>query len=430
MRSGARLSVLLFAVLAGCGEGTEAVSNGMAGSWMGTSASGLTVAVEVERGVPASDSVVALQGVLTIGDPRCLRSAPFAGTLTRDVLEISASGAGTVSASTFVDINGLLAGNRVDGESGAEWRRPTRGLRSGPTRPHACEVMAMLIRVVVLAALPVLWSPSASADHQTADEWNAQGVQHRKQLQPAKALEAFRKAHEIHPTARSRGQMGFVEHDLGQYLAAEQHLVEALAVESDPWVMKNRKYLSEALELTRRHLGHVTVNGPAGATVTVQGTPVGTLPLSRPLSLLEGETSIEVSGAGYLPWEQRLTIAPGKTVDLTADLVPDRRDLPGLNPTPVSGTPSVDRPTLAASRDQPAGSPAAGDVWRRRGAWTLVGVGAALAGAALWSHTTREPSCPDTGRTCNELPRSSWPTVALAGGSVLAAAGGIALFAW
>jgi hypothetical protein len=285
----------------------------------------------------------------------------------------------------------------------------------------------MALRGLVLVALS-LWAIPAAAEPQTAEEWNALGVQHRKNLKPEQALEAFRKAHELAPSAKSRGQLGFVEHDLGQYVFAEQHLLESLSAEADPWVIKNRKFLEEALALTRRHLGHVVVNGPAGATVRVQGAPVGTLPLARPLSLPEGETWIAVSAPGFLTWEQRLTITGGKEVELTADLVPDRRDLPGVDRPPAlgqSGPRSLTAPALPqVERERRESS------WRQRGAWTLVAVGVALAGSAVWAHATREPDCGSGQGTCNQLPRSSWPTVVLAGGAVAALGGGITLLSW
>ena len=133
---------------------------------------------------------------------------------------------------------------------------------------------------LILAQLIACWPQPGAASPETAEEWNALGVKHRKRLEPERALDAFRRAHELAPTARSRGQMGFVEHDLGRYLEAEQHLSEALAAERDPWVIRNRKFLVEALALTRSHLGRVIVDGPPGAAVSVGGAPVGTLPLA------------------------------------------------------------------------------------------------------------------------------------------------------
>jgi hypothetical protein len=284
---------------------------------------------------------------------------------------------------------------------------------------------------VAVSTLLMVWSATAAAEPDSAEGWNAAGVRHRKKLEPVKALEAFRRAHEIDASPKSRGQMGFVEHDLGQFTAAEQHLAEALAAHKDPWVIKNRRFLAEALAMTRLRLGRVSVRGPAGATVRVKGAPVGTLPLSLPLSLPEGKTWIAVAAPGHLPWEQRLTITGGKELEVVADLVPDRRDLPDIHPPPdrhVAAGPAG----ASTLSDQPPGT-LTPEPHPRTVAWTLVGVGAALAGAAVWSFTTREPSCPAAypgGRICNQAPRPSWPSMAFAGTSVFALAAGITLFVW
>jgi hypothetical protein len=314
------------------------------------------------------------------------------------------------------------------------------GMTKLPKAPWMFNVMSAGVKAdrkarivgVALSALLLVWSATAAAEPDSAQEWNAVGVRHRSRLEPEKALEAFRKAHQLAPSPKSRGQMGFVEHDLGQFTAAEQHLAGALAAHKDPWVIKNRRFLAEALAMTRLRLGHVSVRGPAGATVRVQGAPVGTLPLSLPLSLPEGETWIAVAAPGHLPWEQRLTITGGKELEVVADLVPDRGDLPDITHPPpdrhVEGGPGRP-PTLG---DQAPGT-LTPDPHPRAVAWTLVGVGAALAGAAVWSFTTRGPSCPGAspgGRICNQAPRASWPGMAFAGTSVLALAAGITLFVW
>jgi tetratricopeptide (TPR) repeat protein len=284
----------------------------------------------------------------------------------------------------------------------------------------------LAFRSLLVAALS-LWTLPAVAEPQTAEEWNARGVQLRKELKPEQALDAFRKAHELAPSPKSHGQLGFVQHDLEQYVSAEQHLTESLAAHTDPWVVKNRKFLEEALALVGRHLGKVVVNGPAGATVRVEGVPVGTLPLARPLSLREGETLIAVSAPGFLTWEQRLTITGGSTSEVWADLIPDRGDLPGVE-QPGASASELTRPI--ASLPAPAEGGQSGSKWRSGAGWTLVAVGVVLAGTAVWARATREPDCGSGMGACNQLPRPSWHAVVLAGASLAVVGGGVTLLAW
>jgi tetratricopeptide (TPR) repeat protein len=190
--------------------------------------------------------------------------------------------------------------------------------------PH--EVMSMVGRIFLglLMMFAVQSAALAAPEPDSPDGWNARGVQYRKQGQNEKALDAFRHAHDMAASPRSVGQMGFVEHDLGQYVAAERHLTEALSAAADPWVSKNRLFLNEALMLARKHLARLTITGPPGAMVTVGGELAGVLPLAKPISLAEGTRSIEVTSAGYLPWKHEAVLTAGDSLELAADLVPER----------------------------------------------------------------------------------------------------------
>ena len=164
-----------------------------------------------------------------------------------------------------------------------------------------------VVVAIVLSGITVAnaQEPQKRTNPTTAADWNSRGVQHRKDGEHEKALEAFQKADELERTPKSRGQLGFVEHDLGRYVAAEEHLGEALEAKSDPWVTKNRKFLAEALDLTKRHLGYVKLGGgESGATVTIQAKPVGVMPIDKPIRVEEGEVLITVNSPGRLTWQQ------------------------------------------------------------------------------------------------------------------------------
>jgi hypothetical protein len=103
----ARVVAVTVSLLAGAAC-SEASDGELVGNWRGTSSAGVAVQLSVERETHGHGSVAGLEGVMMISDVRCLRSAPFAGTLTQDLLEISASGTGTVSASTFADVTGVV----------------------------------------------------------------------------------------------------------------------------------------------------------------------------------------------------------------------------------------------------------------------------------------------------------------------------------
>jgi hypothetical protein len=287
-------------------------------------------------------------------------------------------------------------------------------------------VTAMVVRTLIglLIMFGVQNVALAAPGPDSPDGWNARGVQYRKQGENEKALDAFRRAHDMVASPRSLGQMGLVEHDLGRYVAAERHLTEALLAVADPWIVKNRPFLIEALQLVRRHLAHLTITGPAGATVTVAGEPAGVLPLAEPVSLTEGMRSIEVTLAGFLPWKHEAALVPGDSLELVADLVPERRELPAVSPSePGPGPTAISRiiPT------EPPPGPTPPSPWIRRAAWATAGLTAALIAGAVVSY--RESR--DCGvRTCNKIPLPVgyfWGFSAAAAG---AAVGTVAMFRW
>src|SRR5262245_66219882 len=93
--------------------------------------------------------------------------------------------------------------------------------------------------------LLLLVTSTAYADD--AERLISEGVALRRHGRDADALERFRRAHAIAPSARTLGQMGFAEQALGQWLPAERDLEKARATPRDPWIGKNREAIERAL---------------------------------------------------------------------------------------------------------------------------------------------------------------------------------------
>ncbi|MBK6533849.1 MAG: hypothetical protein IPF99_30960 [Deltaproteobacteria bacterium] len=94
--------------------------------------------------------------------------------------------------------------------------------------------------------------------------------------------------------------MGTTEIQLGRWLAAEQHLQGALASTEDPWIVAHRTPLMEALGRVQQNLADLEVVCPvAGAALSVNGQPVGTFPLMRPVRVVRGNVTIDVTAPGH-----------------------------------------------------------------------------------------------------------------------------------
>lgn len=156
-----------------------------------------------------------------------------------------------------------------------------------------------------LSAIAALLLTLASSPTWAQTSLNAQisrGVALRRQGRDAAALEVFQSAWRSSRAPRALAQVALAEQALGRWVAAEAHLVEALAAGRDPWVRSRLPILQSALAEIRRHVGRLEVVGePSGAEVVIDGAVVGRLPLSSMLRVPTGSLTFTVRSDGYFP---------------------------------------------------------------------------------------------------------------------------------
>ena len=188
-----------------------------------------------------------------------------------------------------------------------------------------------------------------------------QGLKLRREGKPEEALQRFRQAHETAPSPRTYGQMGLVETTLKRWTDGETHLAVTLANPDDAWVRKNRAFLDQALSLCREHVGDLVITGPAGAEVSVGGTPAGTLPAVPALRVAEGTVEVTATASGYEPYKTTVTIRAGKRSALKIAMSPEpvaagHEDTPPKVPAAVEPDtkPAAEPDVKSASEPAPA----------------------------------------------------------------------------
>ena len=274
--------------------------------------------------------------------------------------------------------------------------------------------------LVVAAAGVARAGETAAGPEAQADELMHQALDLRRQGDNGRALELLRQAEALAPSGRIMAQVGSAEFALQRWVDAEAHLQEALASHDSAWLAspKNREMLEKTLTETRHHIARLDVHGPAGAQISVDGKPVGTLPLAEPIHVAAGTLRLAASASGRQQFEKALTVSGGDETTVSVDLLP--------LPAPVPSPPSV---ALVA---QPRSAAPAVPAWRR---WTggalfvagLAAVGTGIAWVAIDGHTNCSPPA---GGFCEQVYSTKtlgWISI---GAGAVAAGAGATLFLW
>jgi hypothetical protein len=199
---------------------------------------------------------------------------------------------------------------------------------------HLVPTLAVLLPLAAAAA------PQADADRALK-----RGVSLRAQRKDAEALEEFKKAYALVPSAHAMAQIALAEQALGAWVEAEQHLQTALADATDPWIKKRSEPLSEALRTIKSHLGDLEITGPDDVAVEVDGRAAGKLPLAKPLRVVAGARSVAIAGSAVERTE--------RTVDVPANGLAREH----FSSAPATATPPV--PTAKAPELDPTTPPTA-----------------------------------------------------------------------
>lgn len=272
------------------------------------------------------------------------------------------------------------------------------------SRRWVCARTLAIASAITFAILTVRTRAAAATGSEEAEALIRQGVELRQQGKDERALPLFQKAYEILASPRSAGQLGLAEMAVGYWLDSEQHLSTALESPDHPWVAKNRTALEQSLAQVRSNIGEIALEGaPAGAAVTANKRPAGTLPLAAPVRVPKGKVDIEVSAPGYVTATRSLQVGGAERQHLTITLEKVPAESSGLTANPAgSTTPAANPPQQAAPTATSADD---GLTLRRQIGWGLgIAGGVALVGGVietvLWQRDRSDFNDPKMG--CDE----------------------------
>ncbi|HET7503818.1 MAG TPA: PEGA domain-containing protein [Kofleriaceae bacterium] len=178
--------------------------------------------------------------------------------------------------------------------------------------------------------------PALARDPRAARKWLAAALQlmqkgsyfaSRNRPEDARAqfenaVTAYRRALEASDDPNVYLDLAIAEEKLGKLDDSVKHLRHLTAQTTGvrPEVMK--KATARLDELSTR-IGLVTLTvTPAGASVTLGGTELGTTPLPEPLVLMPGTYTLSFQADGFQPKEAEVKVEPGAEIERTIELEP------------------------------------------------------------------------------------------------------------
>jgi hypothetical protein len=250
---------------------------------------------------------------------------------------------------------------------------PGRSFRELLMSPKNVRVALIALKISAVLALAGRSALAEDAAHQ-ADKLIRHGIELRKRLDDDSAVREFQKAYDLVHTPRAAAQLGLGEQALGRWEDAARHISEALGATDDPWVAKNREQLQQSLATVQTHVGRVEVTGdPVGAAVSINGRPVGELPLPDAVLVSAGQVDVRVSAADYVSETRTFSIIGGQYQRIAIHLAKPAPASVAIAPAETTASPPAKVDTPPAAGDEGASET------RRVLKWTAAG----LAGAGL-----------------------------------------------
>lgn len=184
--------------------------------------------------------------------------------------------------------------------------------------------MKSYLATTLLASALVFHVGLASADAvDEATEHFKQGVELYRENHLQAALVEFRRANEISPNYRMYYNIGQAEAGLGNYIEAVTAFEQYLTSGGAQVPAERRNEVSEDLARLKARIGAVMVHSnTADATVLIDGTPRGKLPLADKIPLNVGKHTIELQ-SGERRQTATVDLPGGETKDVTVDFPPE-----------------------------------------------------------------------------------------------------------
>ena len=309
--------------------------------------------------------------------------------------------------------------------------------------------------LALVAMMLLVAASTARADEPGTDseQFVQRGIELRRLGKNQEALDEFQRAYTIHPTPRVGVQIAFAHQALADWVDAERGIEGALGAADDPWILRYRDVLEQALTTVRAHLGTLYVEtNVAQGELRLNGSPGEPVPASdRPIRVPAGTSRFQLSAPGYVAVTRTVEVAAGAQVHVVIQLEPAASvDPAGASVTPGARVANAQSPSIQdGSPEVMAGTPR--DPQRTTWAYVAFAAGGVLAvtgavaayvyeaNAAIWNDPSRclNPNNVDTrgqplsrGQQCGSYERTAKVAMGIEVGAFAGAIGSAAVGAY
>lgn len=278
----------------------------------------------------------------------------------------------------------------------------------------------LLAFTIGLCALACIATASEASAEEPASEGDAayrelidQALSEFRHRNWPEARVLFRRAHDLHPNARTLRGMGIVSYEMRDYVAAVVALSGALSDSRQPLTDAQRKECETLLGRARTFVGSYALSvEPPGAELRLDGAQLVRDADGRALVPF-GEHTLDARADGYTASTSRLSVQGGEQGELRIVLYP-----PQASPTPVRS--SIEKRTeeepqrVLAAHDEGAEEPASARGFRGHGlryTWVALGASAAFGAVAAVAWPLGQREVDDLAASCDASAARGAPCV-------------------
>jgi hypothetical protein len=189
------------------------------------------------------------------------------------------------------------------------------------------------------------------------------------------ALIEFERAYATIPDYRVLYNIGQVCVELGRYARARGAFEKYLAEGGDAIAPERVEEVEADLEMLDGRTAFLVIGtNVEGASVLIDGLPVGRAPLVDALIVDAGEHEVEIRHPGYSGVPQRVTLAGGDRLEVTLELAPLIKEAPRSAPPPEP--PTVTSPEPPVADPEVEGEKSSTGLWVGWATTAALGIGA------------------------------------------------------